>query len=188
MIVIGIGANLPHPQFGAPRRTCGAALAMLETRGILVEKRAMWYSTAPVLAAQAPEQRDQPWYVNGAVLVATDLGAHALLGVLLDVEAAFGRVRSIADAPRTLDLDIISFRGQVLNDSGLNIPHPRMHERAFVLYPLRDLAPEWRHPVMNTNVSEMISALPTDQSFAAMADADGRFGTEWRENVGADKN
>ncbi len=185
MIVIGIGANLPHPQFGAPRRTCGAALAMLEDRAIHIIKRATWYSTAPVLADhRSKKQEDQPWYVNGAVAVASDLDAHGLLKVLLDVEAAFGRVRSIADAPRTLDLDIITFDEQVLNENGLNIPHPRMHERAFVLYPLRDLAPEWHHPVMHTAISGLIEALPADQSFAAMPDANGLFGTEWRENEG----
>jgi 2-amino-4-hydroxy-6-hydroxymethyldihydropteridine diphosphokinase len=185
MIVIGIGANLPHPKFSAPRRTCGAALAMLEERAIHIIKCATWYRTAPVLADHRPkEQEGQPWYVNGAAAVATDLDSQGLLKVLLDVEAEFGRVRSTANAPRTLDLDIISFNEQVLNDDGLNIPHPRMHERAFVLYPLRDLAPEWHHPVMHTSISELIEALPADQSFDAMTDSNGLFGTEWHENEG----
>lgn len=190
MIVIGIGANLPHPDYGTPRRTCGAALAMLEERGIHVISRATWYRTAPVLTdhaqtgGQEPKQeREQPWYINGAASIATELRALALLDMLLDVEFAFGRVRSVANAPRTLDLDIITFNDQVLNERGLNIPHPRMHERAFVLYPLRDLTPDWRHPVLHTTIDSMIRALPADQSFDAMPDADGLFGTEWGGNA-----
>ena len=180
MIAIGIGANLDHPEYGAPRRTCGAALATLESRGVGIVKRSTWYQTAPVLGHHGA-QGEQPWYVNGAVAVTTDMGAHALLDTLLDIEQAFGRIRSVANAPRTLDLDIISFNDQVLNDEGLHIPHPRMHERAFVLYPLRDLSPDWRHPVMETDIAEMIRVLPPDQSFKAMPDAGGLYGTEWPE-------
>ncbi len=182
MIVIGIGANLPHPDYGAPRRTCGAALAILEDRGVHVMERATWYRTAPVLS-NGQRGDEQPWYVNGAASITTDLDADGLLDVLLTVEAAFGRVRSIANASRTLDLDIIAFNDQILNKDGLNVPHPRMHERAFVLYPLRDLAPDWRHPALHTTIDAMVQALPTDQSFDTMPDADGLFGTEWDENT-----
>jgi len=179
MIAIGIGANLEHPEYGAPRRTCGAALAMLEDRGISIVKCSTWYRTAPLLD-QHGAQGEQPWYVNGAASVTTGTDAHALLDILLDIEQTFGRVRSIANAPRTLDLDIISFNDQVLNNDGLYIPHPRMHERAFVLHPLRDLMPDWHHPVMKTSIAKMIGDLPPDQFFEAMPDADGLFGTEWQ--------
>lgn len=182
MIVIGIGANLPHPEYGVPRRTCGAALALLEKRGIAIEKLATWYQTEPVLSDTHGDQSEQPWYVNSAALLATDLDVRALLDALLDVETVFGRVRSLANAPRTLDLDIITYHDQVLDDEGLNIPHPRMHERAFVLYPLRDLVPEWRHPVLTRSIDEMIAELPEDQSFQEMPEAKGVFGTEWDEN------
>jgi len=72
-----------------------------------------------------------------------------------------------------------AFNDQVLNSDGLNIPHPRLQDRAFVLYPLRDLAPEWRHPITHVSVNDMIGSLPEDQSFEAMEDANGLFGTEW---------
>ncbi len=181
MIVIGIGANLVHPEYGSPRRTCGAALSMLETRSIDIVKCSKWYRTAPVLAPD-DTQSEQPWYINGAAAVDTGLGAHALLRELLEVEQTFGRVRSVANAPRTLDLDIILYNDQSFNDAGLNIPHPRMHERAFVLYPLKDLNPGWRHPENGLSIDDMISELPEDQSFEALEDADGAFGTEWQEN------
>jgi len=178
MIVIGIGANLPHAEYGPPRRTCGAALEMLQTRGVRIKQRATWYKTAPVVA-NPDQQGEQPWYINGAAQIKTDLDAFALLSMLLDVETAFGRLRSIADAPRTLDLDIITFKGQILDRDGLNIPHPRMQERAFVLYPLHDLAPDWVHPIRGSTITEMIHALPTDQSFDSLEDSGGLYGTEW---------
>lgn len=182
MIVIGIGANLPHPDYGVPRRTCGAAMALLGERGVGIEKLATWYQTAPVLSDTHGAQGEQPWYVNSAAMISTDLGVHELLHTLLDIETVFGRVRSIANAPRTLDLDIITYHNQVLDEEGLNIPHPRMHERAFVLYPLRDLVANWRHPTLNRTIDEMINDLPEDQSFQEMPDADGLYGTEWQEN------
>lgn len=181
MIVIGIGANLPHPVYGPPRRTCGAAMEMMENNGLRIERRSRWYQTEPVLSAPDGAQGPQPWYVNGAALLDTDLDASSLLARLLEIETKFGRVRSIANAPRTLDLDIIACHDQVLNEEGLNVPHPRLHERAFVLFPLRDLLPAWRHPTLGQDIDTLIANLPEDQSFREMSDADGVFGTEWHE-------
>jgi len=184
MIVIGVGANLPHPEYGPPRRTCGAAMAMLEQRGIQIANRSTWYRTAPVLSDPQGAQGEQPWYVNGAASVISDVPPSDLLQVLLDIEIVFGRVRSIANAPRTLDLDMVTYNDEIIDENGLTVPHPRMHERAFVLYPLRDLAPVWHHPFGKRTVDEMINALPEDQSFQVMEDADGQFGTEWQEKSG----
>lgn len=159
-IYIGLGANLPHPKFGPPRRTLRRALGALRDRGVRVLKLSPWYRTAPVPVS------DQPWYVNAVAEVATGLGPDALLATLHRVEDEFGRVRSAANAARFIDLDLIDYRSIVkpLNTKGLSIiPHVRLQERAFVLLPLRDVAPDWRHPVTGMSVEVLIEALPPGQ-------------------------
>jgi 2-amino-4-hydroxy-6-hydroxymethyldihydropteridine diphosphokinase len=123
-----------------------------------VVDRSRWYETAPVPVS------DQPWYVNGVARIETDLEPAELLARLHAVEADFGRVRSIRNAPRLVDLDLLAYDDRVIDgDGGLELPHPRLHERAFVLLPLADLAPGWRHPRMLRTVEELIAALPPDQ-------------------------
>jgi 2-amino-4-hydroxy-6-hydroxymethyldihydropteridine diphosphokinase len=118
-----------------------------------------WYRTAPVPAS------DQPWYVNAVAEVASDLSADALLAELHAVEAAFGRARTVPNAARPIDLDLLDFHGQIAagGPGRATLPHPRMTDRAFVLLPLADLAPEWRHPVSGLTVRALIEALPADQ-------------------------
>ena len=160
-IFIGIGANLPHPHYGPPADTCRAAVLALErTGGIAVRKVSPWYESAP-----HPPDADQPWYVNGVVMAAGDLAPANLLDALHAVEADFGRERSVRNAARVLDLDLIDYRGLVADGAagGPVLPHPRMTERAFVLLPLRDLAPDWRHPVTGETVDSLIDALPPGQ-------------------------
>lgn len=103
-----------------------------------------------------------PPYVNAAVSLSTALPAAALLLGLHAIEAGFGRIRSsdpvLRYAPRPLDLDLIDYDGQRVDDVGLVLPHPRAHERAFVLAPLRDVAPDWRHPVTGKSVGTMLGA------------------------------
>ncbi len=158
-IFIGAGANLPHPTFGSPRETLEAALAEFACRDVVVLRRSRWYQTAPVPAS------DQPWYVNVVAEVATRLSADELLAVLHAIEEEFGRVRSIPNAPRLIDLDLLDFRGEIAAP-GLGkatLPHPRMAGRAFVLRPLADLAPEWRHPVTGASIQALLAAIPPDQ-------------------------
>jgi 2-amino-4-hydroxy-6-hydroxymethyldihydropteridine diphosphokinase len=154
MIFIGIGANLPGPA-GSPRATAEAALGALAAAGIAVRRRSRWYESAPVPPS------DQPWYVNGVAEVATDLEPAALLAVLHRIEAEFGRTRTVANAARPLDLDLLAYDDRILDGiRGVMIPHPRMHERAFVLLPLAELAPGWRHPRTGRAISALIAALP----------------------------
>lgn len=158
-IYIGLGANLPHDRFGQPVQTLEAALAALGKRGVRALGVSPWYKTAPIPAS------DQPWYVNAVAEVASDLPADALLAELHAVEAAFGRARTVINAARAIDLDLLDFKGEVAA-GGLGratLPHPRMTERAFVLLPLADLAPDWRHPVTGLHVQALIAALPADQ-------------------------
>jgi 2-amino-4-hydroxy-6-hydroxymethyldihydropteridine diphosphokinase len=108
---------------------------------------------------------DQPWYVNVVAEVATELPADRLLAELHDVEEAFGRVRTVPNAARLIDLDLLDFCGKI--DAGgpgrATLPHPRMVGRAFVLRPLADLVPEWRHPVTDIPLQALVAALPADQ-------------------------
>ena len=158
VIFIGIGANLPSERFGPPRATCEAALRAIEEQGIVVAQRSRWFRSAPVPPS------DQPWYVNGAARVEAALEPLALLGVLHDIEADFGRVRAERNAPRILDLDLLAYGEQVRDGTdGLILPHPRMHQRAFVLLPLADIAAGWRHPVLGRGIGDFLADIPPDQ-------------------------
>ena len=156
-IYIGLGANLPSAA-GSPVATLEKAVADLAASGIAIRRRSPWYETAPV-----PRADDQPWYVNGVVEVASDLAPADLLAKLQRLEAEAGRVRSIANAARPLDLDIIAYGDRVETRNTPLLPHPRMEIRAFVLLPLQAIAPRWRHPVSGREVAELIAALPPDQ-------------------------
>jgi 2-amino-4-hydroxy-6-hydroxymethyldihydropteridine diphosphokinase len=157
MILVALGANLPSPVHGGPRETLEAALVELDRAGLRVVARSAWYETAPVPLS------DQPWYVNGVVAVTSPLGAADVLDELHRIEAAFGRVRTEANAPRVLDLDLLAYGDRVSPDRPL-LPHPRLHERAFVLRPLADVAPDWRHPVLGVGLDEMLARIGPGQT------------------------
>ncbi len=158
-VYIGLGGNLPHPKFGPPKATLEAALHTLERRRAHLARLSPWYHSAPVPAS------DQPWFVNAVAEISTDLSADDLLAQLHAVEEAFGRVRSVTNAARLIDLDLLDFRGQIAaGGTGRAIlPHPRLAGRAFVLRPLADLAPDWRHPVSGVPIEVLVTALPADQ-------------------------
>jgi len=158
-IFIGAGANLTHPTYGSPRATLEAAFRDLEARGVRVLRVSPWYHTAPVPAS------DQPWYQNAVIEVATDLGPDALLATLHEVEQVFGRVRTVANAARVIDLDLLDFRGEIASGGPgrATLPHPRMADRGFVLRPLADLVPQWRHPETGQPIKALLAALPFDE-------------------------
>jgi 2-amino-4-hydroxy-6-hydroxymethyldihydropteridine diphosphokinase len=122
-------------------------------------RRSAWYRTAPVPAS------DQPWYVNAVAEVASDLPADALLAELHAVEAEFGRRRTVPNAARPIDLDLLDYHGEIAapGPGRATLPHPRMTGRAFVLRPLADVAPDWRHPLTGEPIGELLAALPADQ-------------------------
>jgi len=157
-ILIGLGANLPSPEHGPPVATLEAALAALERRGLRIRARSRWWESAPVPIS------DQPWYVNGVIEVETGLAPEALLALLHQVEAGFGRLRSVPNAPRILDLDLLAY-GSLVREGPEPplLPHPRMAERAFVLHPLAEIQPGWRHPASGLGLAQLIARLSPEQ-------------------------
>ncbi len=157
-VLIGLGANLDHPRYGGPRATLEAALSRLTCPEIRILARSRWYRSAPLPVS------DQPWFVNGVVALETALDPAALLVRLHALEADFGRRRGRPNAARTLDLDLLDYRGRISGPGAQpELPHPRLSGRAFVLLPLAEVAPDWRHPVSGRGLEALIAELPEDQ-------------------------
>ncbi|MFC3625658.1 2-amino-4-hydroxy-6-hydroxymethyldihydropteridine diphosphokinase [Vogesella amnigena] len=150
--VIALGSNLDNPV--AQVEAALAAIAALP--GVRLTRRSSCYRTAPVGYAEQPD------FINAVCEVESALPPAELLAALLRVEQDFGRVRTFRNAPRVLDLDLLLVEGVSQQDDFLTLPHPRMHERAFVMLPLAEMAPEWR-----------IGTLGTAAELAANLDAGG---------------
>ena len=150
-ILLGIGANLPRLDGRSPLATCREAVAALRALpGYTLQSVSRWYETAPVPPS------GQPPYVNGVARLAGPSEPERLLGRLQEIEAASGRVRTVANAPRPLDLDIIAIGDLIRDHPDPVLPHPRAHLRAFVLRPLADVAPDWMHPVLGESVQSLL--------------------------------
>ena len=159
MILLGIGANLPRAHAAPPLAACRAAVAALRVLpGYTVQSVSPWYETAPIPPS------GQPPYVNGAARLDGPVEPDRLLTELQAIEAAFGRVRTVANAARPLDLDIIAIGDLIRTRPDPVLPHPRAHRRAFVLRPLADVAPGSIHPVLGETV-EMLLRCVADQQF-----------------------
>ena len=133
-----------------------AAVESMPPAGIFVLRESPVYETEPVGYAQ------QRWFLNMVVEAKTALFPMQLLARTAKIERALGRVRTVANGPRTIDVDILLYGNAVVRTPRLEIPHPRMHERRFVLAPLADLAPDLRHPVSRKTVGQMLSEAPPE--------------------------
>jgi 2-amino-4-hydroxy-6-hydroxymethyldihydropteridine diphosphokinase len=152
---IALGSNLPSPA-GSPLQTLGAAMQRLGQFGEILATSSI-YITSPV------GYLDQPSFVNAAIALRTAIPPHSLLSELLEIELAFGRDRSqgIANGPRTLDLDLVLFADYILGTQILQLPHPRMARRSFVLLPMAEIAPALIHPVLNKSMAQLLQELKT---------------------------
>ena len=172
--LVALGANEPLPGADLVSALEGAVEALGALPGTRVERLSRWFDTPAWPPGAGPD------FVNGAAAVVSNLESFQFLSALHEVEAGTGRVRGRRWAPRTCDLDLLAAGDQVLPDAGsvrrwmempddearhavpdrLILPHPRLHQRAFVLVPLQDVAPTWRHPILGLTVGEMTAALP----------------------------
>ncbi len=146
-VIIALGSNL-----GASEDLLEAALVRLASAGLPILARSGWWRSA------AWPDPTQPAYRNGVAIVETNQPPAAVMATLLAIETALGRHRSIRNAPRTLDLDLIACGRQVFDTPGLTLPHPRAHQRRFVMGPLAEIAPGWVHPTLGKTAAELARA------------------------------
>ncbi len=163
MILIGLGSNMTGP-WGTPRDCVGRALQVLDEQPFKLLRASALIETTPY------GKQDQPAYINAVARIKTRLPALVLLQALRSMERSAGRERRERWGERTLDLDILDYDGVVLGegveqsvDAELVLPHPAIAEREFVLAPIVEIAPRWKHPVTGMTARKMLAALNTDK-------------------------
>jgi 2-amino-4-hydroxy-6-hydroxymethyldihydropteridine diphosphokinase len=150
---IGIGSNL-----ASPLKNCQRSITLLAKHpNIEVVSHSSFYETEPV------GPKDQGWFVNAVAEIRTDLPPLPLLDALLAIEIEMGRIRKMKWGPRIIDLDILLYDNLTIKNDRLEIPHPEMSQRRFVLAPLAELAPDSVHPTANKTIQQLLSELPKDK-------------------------
>lgn len=145
-VIVALGSNLSG-DYASSMALLEAALAAFPSIGLRILKRSGWWRSA------AWPNPDDPPFVNAVAIVDTDLSAAQVLAALHGLEARFGRDRAARNAPRTLDLDLVAFGRD--RAEAPRLPHPRAHDRAFVMRPLAQIAPRWRHPVLGSTAEAL---------------------------------
>ena len=163
MIYIGIGSNLNGKNNETPLQNCKKAVVELK-KEVNICKISSWYKSEPIPVS------NQPWFINGIIEISTNKSSLDLLEFILSIEKVFGRVREKKNEARILDLDIIDYKKKILYiKNKLIIPHPRMHERSFVLQPLSELNPKWMHPIKKKGIKELIRNLNDKQKISKIS-------------------
>ena len=147
-VIVALGGNLAL-EGQAVQAVLELAAGRLGAAGLKPVRRSGWWRSA------AWPDPTEPAYLNAVAWVETALQPKAALRALLEIETAFGRRRSAPNAPRTLDLDLIAYGRRVIDEPGLILPHPRAAERLFVMGPLAEIAPDWRHPVTGERAADL---------------------------------
>ena len=168
MIFIAMGSNLPG-SYESSQHVLVHAVQKLREHVRVLNCSSIW--TVPPV----PFCETQPWYCNAVISVETDMNPFDLVDVLQNIEREFGARSSVRNAPRVLDLDIIDYHGQVHDTDTLVLPHPRMHERGFVLYPLQDICSNWRHPIFKASLADMIEAIQSSPHLSQMHKVEGNL-------------
>jgi 2-amino-4-hydroxy-6-hydroxymethyldihydropteridine diphosphokinase len=145
-VFLSLGSNL-----GDRAKNLNDAIAALGHASVQVVRVSSVYETEPV------DYLDQPWFLNCVVEAETELGALELLRALRGIEAQLGSKKLIAKGPRLIDIDILFYGNEVIDTPELQVPHPRMHLRRFVLEPLAEIAPQFRHPILGLSAAEMLA-------------------------------
>ncbi|HEY7764006.1 MAG TPA: 2-amino-4-hydroxy-6-hydroxymethyldihydropteridine diphosphokinase [Aestuariivirgaceae bacterium] len=161
MILVALGSNI-ESRWGSPSRTIKKALRLLDKKGCRVIKCSSLFETAPL------GRTDQPDFVNAVVQVDSELAPESMLALLHDIEAEAGRRRGETWGPRALDLDLLDVHGLIRAAPPPVLPHPGMEERPFVLAPIEEIAPEWRHPINGRSAGEMLALLSGRQEGAVL--------------------
>jgi 2-amino-4-hydroxy-6-hydroxymethyldihydropteridine diphosphokinase len=159
MIFLGLGSNLPS-SFGDRFKNINLALSYIEKSGIKIIKKSNFYESLSY------PNKNNPKFINIVVSVSSNLSAKDLMSNLILIEEKLERKRNKKNDPRTCDIDIIDYNNQVLNlvynQNFLKIPHPRMKERNFILFPLREISPLWKDPISGETIDNLIDKLSDD--------------------------
>lgn len=159
-VYLSLGSNL-----GDRAENIARAMGALGPHGVRTVRQSSIYETEPV------DVREQGWFLNCAAEAETDLTPQQLMHALLEIERSLGRRRLIPRGPRLIDIDILLFGSIIVKAPELEIPHPRMTERRFVLVPLAEIAPDLQHPVLEKNIAELLAGTP-DRSHVRIHEAD----------------
>ncbi|HKS68351.1 MAG TPA: 2-amino-4-hydroxy-6-hydroxymethyldihydropteridine diphosphokinase [Candidatus Acidoferrales bacterium] len=160
-VYLSLGSNM-----GDRAANIGRALKELGERGFRIARSSSLYETEPV------EVRDQPWFLNSVAEGETKMEPEELLEAALAVERLMGRERRVQKGPRVIDIDMLLYDGAVIHRPGLEIPHPRMAERRFVLAPMAEIAPAAMHPVLKKTMATLLAETP-DRSEVRRAPVEG---------------